>query len=81
MGKVVPSINSSCMRLANFLQPGCFGSPACAAMDPGPSCCVQVRTRFPRMRGDGPTQNQISAWTQSARPPPPVLCQNSALLK
>ena len=21
----VPSINSSCMRLANFLQPGCFG--------------------------------------------------------
>ena len=22
---VVPSINSSCMRLANFLQPECFG--------------------------------------------------------
>ena len=24
-GAGVPSINSSCMRLANFLQPGCFG--------------------------------------------------------
>ena len=23
--RIVPSINSSCMRLANFLQPGCFG--------------------------------------------------------
>ena len=25
MEPAVPSINSSCMRLANFLQPGCFG--------------------------------------------------------
>ena len=25
MEETVPSINSSCMRLANFLQPECFG--------------------------------------------------------
>ncbi len=44
------------------------GSPACAGMDPLPSCSCASATRLPRVRGDGP--GDVLTWnTGNAAPP------------